>query len=111
MAWEIDRVMREYELNPFELSEFDADIVNPATRKDLERLSREDVFGFKVWSYEVVPAEKLKDVGAFEIDVVIEGRHRRKIEELVEAHKKGLIDDYEYLDRVFELAYYVCSWV
>jgi len=112
MVWEIDRVMREYLLNPFELSEFDADIVNPATRKDLERLSREgNVFGFKIWGFEFIPAEKLKDVGAFEVDVVIREEKRAEVERLIEDYKKGRIDDWEYVNRVTNLAYYVCLWV
>ena len=110
--WEIDKEMDERGiLNPLDLTEFDS-WVNKATRRDINKIiEKHKAFGLKVWEYEIIPPEKLKNAPTFSVDLIFLEKDREKVLELIQKHKNHEIDDYDFVKKLFEIAFYSCTWV
>jgi len=109
--------MKEHDItNIWELTEFDQ-WVNDATRKDIENTVEKeggDVFGLKVWSWEMLPAEKLKGICNFGIDLVFRNKDRAKVLKLIDEEAKkpfSMAATKKLVDELFKLAILSCMWV
>ena len=114
---ELAREMKERDItNIWELTEFDQ-WVNDATRKDIENTVEKeggDVFGLKVWSWEMLPAEKLKGICNFGIDLVFRNKDRAKVLKLIDEEAKkpfSMAATKKLVDKLFKLAILSCMWV
>jgi hypothetical protein len=99
--------------DPFDLTETDQ-WVNDATREDIKAaVKRENgrVFGLKMWTWEIVPAESLlKGVCNFGVDLVFRESAREKVMKIIE-EEKNLMRARILVDRLFALAIMSCLWV
>jgi hypothetical protein len=114
---ELERQMKERGMiNPFDLTEFDQ-WVNDATREDVNCVVNENlgrVFGLKFWSWEKIPAEKLRGTCNFGVDVIFKIENQSKVERLIEAYKKrpwNVRNARKIVDQLFNLAVMSCLWV
>jgi hypothetical protein len=100
--------------DPFDLTETDQ-WVNDATREDIKAaVKREDghVFGLKMWTWEIVPAESLlKGVCNFGVDLIFRESDREKVMKVIEEGEKNLMRAGILIDRLFALAVMSCLWV
>jgi hypothetical protein len=100
--------------NPLDLTEFDQ-WVNDATREDIKAaVEREGgcVFGLKMWTWEIVPAETLlKGVCNFGVDLIFRERDREKVMGIIEEGEKSLMDARAIVNKLFGLAIMSCLWV
>jgi len=106
--------------NPWDLTEFDADWVNPATRQDIKEVSEKHggkVFGLKFWrEWTVLRGEDLLDCGNFDVDVIFRDEDEAKVKKLIEDYepqsKGGWSGDLgKIVDALFNLAIESCTWV
>lgn len=101
-------------VDPLDLTEFDADWVNTATRKDIRKIVKKygkKVFGLKIWKFETLSPKELLSVGNFNVDLIFLEKDKQKVIELIKSYRDGKISDREYVDKLFELALYDCLWV
>jgi len=100
--------------DPFDLTEFDQ-WVNDATREDIKAAVKKEngrVFGLKMWTWEIVPAESLlKGVCNFGVDLVFRESDREKVMKIIEEGEKNLMEARTIIDRLFDLAVMSCLWV
>lgn len=111
--WERDKAMEERGINsPFQLTEFDQ-WVNDATRKDINAIVESDntVFGLKLWEWEFIEAEKLKDSKNFSVDFIFKAGDRERVEELRDKYESGEIETRKLLDELFDMCVYYAIWV
>jgi len=115
--------MKEHGIsNPWNLTEFDQ-WVNDATRKDInDAVERNNgqVFGLKIWTWNEIEAEHLKEVCNFDVDLIFRNEQRTQVRELIEAYKKrtptqgsawSMKADKQLVDQLFDLAILSCTWV
>jgi len=92
----------------FDLEEFD-EWVNDATRADLEQF-KEGYFGLQFWTWKMYKAP-FSEVKNFQFDVVLKEEDKEKILEAIKKYESREIDSREVVDKIFDLAVYVCVWV
>lgn len=100
--------------NPLDLTESDQ-WVNDATREDIKAAVEGEgghVFGLKMWTWEIVPAETLlKGVCNFGVDLIFRERDREKVMGIIEEGEKSLMDARAIVNKLFGLAIMSCLWV
>jgi len=114
---ELAREMKERGItSPWDLTEFDQ-WVNDATRKDIENMVEKEggeVFGLKVWTWEMLPAEKLNGICNFGIDLVFRNRDRAKVLKIIDEESKkpfSMATTKKLVEELFKLAILNCTWV
>jgi len=114
---ELAREMKERGItNPWDLTEFDQ-WVNDATRKDIENMVEKEggeVFGLKVWTWEIIPAEQLKDVCNFGVDLIFRSEDKEKVFKVIDEEAKkpfSMKTTRKLIDQLFRLAVQSCTWV
>jgi hypothetical protein len=102
--------------NPWMLTEFDQ-WVNDATRKDIENTVEKEggeVFGLKVWTWEIIPAEQLKDICNFGVDLIFRNHDKEKVFRVIDEEAKkpfSMAATKKLVDELFKLAVLSCTWV
>ena len=102
--------------NPWMLTEFDQ-WVNDATRRDIENtVAKEDeqVFGLKIWTWEISPSEKLKGVCNFGVDLISRNQDKDKVFKIIDEEAKkpfSMAATKKLVDELFEIAILSCTWV
>jgi hypothetical protein len=114
---ELEKEMERHGVrNPWLLTEFDQ-WVNDAMRKDIENIvEREggEVFGLKLWTWEILSADKLKEVCNFGVDLIFRVKDKDKVLKIIdeEAKKPFSMDNTrKTVDKLFSLAILSCTWV
>jgi hypothetical protein len=114
---ELAREMKERGItNPWDLTEFDQ-WVNDATRRDIENTVEKEggeVFGLKVWTWEILPAEKLKGIYNFGVDLVFRNNDKDKVLMIIDEEGKkpfNMATTKRLVDELFKLAIMSCTWV
>lgn len=98
------------------LTEFDQ-WVNDATRKDIENtVAKEDeqVFGLKIWTWEMMPSEQLKGVCNFSVDLIFRNKDKDKVLRIIDEEAKkpfSMTATKALVEKLFELAILSCTWV
>jgi hypothetical protein len=113
--------LMERKISAWSLTEFDAEWVNPATRKDIQFLVEEfkgQVFGLKFWKWKFIKdINELKDCPNFEIDLIFQNQHEERVRQIIDDYEKrrgqgwSVKLDEEVIDSLFKLAEYSCTWV
>jgi hypothetical protein len=114
---ELEKEMERHGVrNPWLLTEFDQ-WVNDAMRKDIGNIvEREggEVFGLKLWTWEILPAEKLKEVCNFGVDLIFRVKDKEKVLKLIDEEAKkpfSMANTRKTVDKLFDLAILSCTWV
>jgi len=110
--------MRKRGVTPIDLTEFDQ-WVNDAIREDINCLVKEEkeVFGLKVWTYEIIPAEKLINCSNFAVDCIFRNEDKDKILKIIAEYREKEKEGFDikavekFLDDIFQHVIYACYWV
>lgn len=86
------------------------DKINKATIDILNELSKEDVFGLKLWNLQIIDKQDLEDIHKFGVSYIFSKDDFDTIVNLIDDYNKKQIS---YLYLIFEfnkLAIYICNW-
>jgi len=110
--------------DPEDLSEFDMDWVNPATKKNIETTAAAhnwEVFGLKFWRpWKKVKGKDLLDVCTFGVDLIILNKDEAEVDRLIADHeqKQAAIGDkysskitWEIVEALADMVLMHCTWV
>ena len=110
--------------DPDDLTEFDQEWVNPATRADIENIVKEhnaEVFGLSVWTWKKTRGADLKGACAFSVDYVFKNTDEAAVDKIIaeyEEKSKGKGWDkemqklaWEIVTTLSKLALDTCLWV
>jgi hypothetical protein len=110
--------------DPEDLSEFDTEWVNPATKKDIETTAAAqnwEVFGLKFWGkWQKVRGKDLLNVYTFGVDLIILNKDEAEVDKLITDHEQRqaeLGDKYsskitwDIVEALADIALMHCTWV
>ena len=106
--------------SPWDLTEFDMEWVNPATRKDIQEVSEKHegkVFGLKFWDWTILRGKELLDCYNFGVSLIFKDEDEAKVKKIIEDYeaeknkKWSTGIDRKIVDTLHDLAVDSCTWV
>ena len=86
------------------------DKINKATIDILNELSKEDVFGLKLWNLQIIDKSDLEDIHKFGVNFVFSKYDFDIVMNLIDEYKNEQISYLYLIYKFYTLSIYICNW-
>lgn len=86
------------------------DKINKATIDILNELSKEDVFGLKLWNLQIIDKQDLEDIHKFGVSYIFKKDDFDSIVNLIKDYNNKQISYLYLIFKFNKLAFYICNW-